>query len=128
MKTAVKSSKITKKGTDKFNIGRLPKELEIHDDESSHDIFPSCEVVQELIYALPNWVHCRTFLDIADLLRPLNDEVAMRVVDYIRNFSVGMGRRVTGIESLDSQLLSIYKSIYEQAKTQGKKLEVHCPF
>ena len=109
-----------------INYVSMPRELELHDDKSCHKLFPCKEAMETLIYGIADWVEVSTFLTIVDLMRGLNDKLAVKVAGFIEIFCIGGGRYLTGIEHIDSALLHIYKSIYEQAKAKGKKLELPC--
>ena len=132
-KTAGKTAKASNKnGADKncasANKERMPRELEFRDDESCHKRFPSSEAMEMLVYNIADWVDVGTFLHVVDVMRMLDDELALKVATYVGVFCFGGGRSLTGLDVLDNHLLGIYKRIYERAKATGHKLEIPCPF
>ena len=128
-KTAGKTAKVSNKiGVGKNCASTNKKELELRDDESCHKRFPSAEAMEMLVYTIPDWVDVGTFLHVVDVMRMLDDELALKVASYVGIFSVGGGRYVTGLDVLDNHLLSIYRRIYDRAKATGHKLEMPCPF
>ena len=127
--TAAKSS--TEENGEVFasvNVPRMPKELEIHADESCTRFKVDEDAERILGNIIRTELPISIYLETLDLMRGLNPKLAMKVADYIGDFCWGMGRTVTGIEFLDNHLLNLYKRIFEYTKANGIKLEMDCPF
>ena len=89
-KKAAISRKNKKKGATKncaaSNYVLMQKEQELHDDESCHKLFPCKEVMKTLIYGIADWVEVSTFMTIVDLMRGLNDKLAVKVAGFVEIF------------------------------------------
>ncbi len=110
------------------DLERIPEELEIHLDEHCEKFKVDADAQRILISTISDWVDVGTYLGIIDLMRGLEPKLAVRIAQHIGDFCRGFGRTLTGIEFLDAYLLDLYKSIYDQAKATGNKLEMPCPF
>lgn len=107
---------------------RQPDELEIHWDNECERFQADAEALTELSEMIPNWVSVGIYLDVRDLMRGLDTRLAKKMARYIGDFCWGVGRTITGIDWLDSQLLELYNRIYEEAKASGKELGMPIPF
>ena len=121
----------TEKNGEEFasmNMPRMAKELKIHVDQSCWMIKTDEDAVRVLSNSISDWVPVNIYLDILDLMRGLEPNLAMKVAHYIGDFCWSEGRTLTDIDFLDCQLLGIYKRIYDYAVANGHKLGMTCPF
>lgn len=107
--------------------GNEAKELKIRFESVVNQFKPNAEICSKLAYITPYWLSASIYFDMVDATRGYRRDVARIMVKHLKTFLSGGGRTLTGISSVDRQLLVLYQEIYEHAQEIGEKL-VWIPF
>ena len=99
------------------------RELRIVMHDESKKFVPNPNCCLELIQVIPDWVPPLLYFKMVDALCGYSKGMASLITNNLIAFLSGGGRRLTGIQHVDEQLLQLYHDIYEYARENGCKLE-----
>ena len=103
------------------------KDLKFRYEGVANKFKPNREVCERLAYMTPYWMPASLYFNMVEATRAYKRDVARIMVRHLMTFLSGGGRTLTGIDSVDRQLLELYHDIYECAKKNGEEL-VWTPF
>lgn len=98
------------------------KELELRYESVVNKFKPNVEICSRLAYMTPYWLPASIYFAMVDTTRAYNRDMARIIVKHLKTFLSGGGRTLTGIDSVDHQLLVLYQDIYESAQENGEEL------
>jgi len=98
------------------------KELELHYESVVNKFKPNAEICSRLAYMTPYWLPASIYFAMVDTTRAYNRDMARIIVKHLKTFLSGGGRTLTGIDSVDRQLLVLYQDIYQSALENGEEL------
>ena len=117
-----------KKNPNKSANGSTKRELVISCEFLGVRFKPDAYLIERLLIECPEWVPANIIYKMWDSLSGYCGQMQEVMVRDLSDFMWGTGRKLTGIDHVDSQLLMLYKEIYEYAQTHDHKLECPCPF
>ena len=100
------------------------RELGLVMNDQSKNFVPNPHCSSELVQVIPDWVPPLLYYKMTDALRGYSKGMAKLMTDNLIRFMSGGGRCLTGILHVDSQLMELYRDIYDYAQGNGYKLEV----
>ena len=98
------------------------KEMELRYENVLNKFKPNTEICSKLAYMTPYWLPASIYFAMVDTTRAYNRDMVRIIVKHLKTFLSGGGRTLTGIDSVDRQLMMLYQDIYESAKEKGEEL------
>jgi len=99
------------------------RELKIVMHDESKKFVPNPHCCAMLACTIPDWVPPLLYFKMVDALCGYSKDMASLMTNNLIAFLSGGGRRLTGIQHVDEQLLLLYHDIYDYACENGYKLE-----
>lgn len=101
----------------------IKSELEIVMDDQSSRFTPNSRCCSLLAAMMPVWLPAHLYFQMADGLRGYCPGVAQLMVEHLIKFVSGAGRHLTGIDSVDVQLMALYEELYSYAQEHHHQFE-----
>lgn len=102
---------------------RKNRKMRIFYSELNQRVEPDGFALVLLNDAMPEWIKPSLKLDMVEALKGYNEDVALKVVDFLIDCWSGLGLHVTGLKFVDELLGRFYTRIIRNAKKEGIKLE-----
>ena len=99
------------------------RELKIVMHDESKKFVPNPHCCAMLVCTIPDWVPPLLYFKMVDALCGYSKGMASLMTDNLIAFLSGGGRRLTGIQHVDEQLLQLYRDIYDYTRENGYQLE-----
>ena len=98
------------------------RELELRYESVVNKFKPNAEICSRLAYITPYWLPASIYFAMVDMTRAYTRDMARIIVKHLKTFLSGGGQTLTGIDSVDRQLMVLYQDIYESAQENGEEL------